>query len=527
MTTTEVKVIHGRTYLYEIAFAWDKKLHRSRKQTVRYLGRCDPEGHLLHPPRVELEGISSAFPVGALAVFYAQARELRITEVAEEILGLRPPQASLLVALALNQLTGRRATPHVPDWIRDSPLPRWEVSLPAEIVPRDLEGVLEALCHQTQNGGYENRGLLLQEGLNRAWRGSSREPSVAFYDVTKQAYSGTTCPLAQVGYDPERGTGMGVGFGLVISREHHHPILCRPLPGAKGDTLTVPETVDLLKGMGYRHLTMVMDRGMVSKENLGRVTGAGFDQVGLVKDWPEESWAYAGRWPGEGLQKPKHALPRPGGEAVYGRAFTAALYGRRLRLVLVEDPGRKAEERRARDMALGEWAGRMTDARREELTKELKGLLLPARGRRGWQVNEKAVAEERARDGRFLMFSTDLSMEAREIFDLYFQRVAIEGAFRTAKGELSLGPLKYRRVDRIEAYATVVYMAYLLWSWAERKLKKKMPEETMEGALRSLGGVHWLRLGMEKSVRDWCTRLTDRQEEVLKAFGARSILPHP
>ena len=79
---------------------------------------------------------------------------------------------------------------------------------------------------------------------------------------------------------------MGVGFGLVISREHHHPILCRPLPGAKGDTLTVPETVELLKGMGYRHLTLVMDRGMVSEENLRRVTDAGFDQVGLVKDWP-------------------------------------------------------------------------------------------------------------------------------------------------------------------------------------------------------------------------------------------------
>ena len=142
-------------------------------------------------------------------------------------------------------------------------------------------------------------------------------------------------------------------------------------------------------------------------------------------------------------------------------------------------------------------------------------------------MDETAVAEERARDGRFLMFSTDESMGAREIFELYFQRVAIEGAFRTAKGELSLGPLKYRRVDRIEAYATVVYMAYLLWSWAQRKLRKKMPEETMEGALRSLGGVHWLRLGMEKSVRDWCTRLTDRQEEVLKTFGARSILPHP
>ena len=86
-------------------------------------------------------------------------------------------------------------------------------------------------------------------------------------------------------------------------------------------------------------------------------------------------------------------------------------------------------------MALGEWSGRMTDERREELSKELKGLLLPARGRRGWKVNEKAVGEERARDGRFLMFSTDLSMGAPEIFELDFQRVAIEGAFRTTKGD--------------------------------------------------------------------------------------------
>ena len=81
------------------------------------------------------------------------------------------------------------------------------------------------------------------------------------------------------------------------------------------------------------------------------------------------------------------------------------------------------------------------------------------------------------------------------MFRTYFQKEAIKKVFRTAKGPLSLGPLRYRRKDRIEAYATVVYLAHILWSWAERKLRVKYPERTLEEAFHTLGEVTWIRFG--------------------------------
>ena len=159
-----------------------------------------------------------------------------------------------------------------------------------------------------------------------------------------------------------------------------------------------------------------------------------------------------------------------------------------------------------------------------------------SRGRRGFVVNEKMLAEEGKGLGRFLLFSTDLSLDAEEMFQLYFQRDAIEKVFETTKGELSLGPIRYRRVDRLDAYATVVYMAYLLWSWAERKLKEgwpgvpkevreKYPEMGLSEGLRLLEDVSWVKFGAGKSVREWATRLTGVQEAILKPLGAARFLP--
>jgi hypothetical protein len=81
-----------------------------------------------------------------------------------------------------------------------------------------------------------------------------------------------------------------------------------------------------------------------------------------------------------------------------------------------------------------------------------------------------------------------------------------------------------------------VYLAYLLWSWAERKLKekwpsapsevrKKYPAMTLTQALEHLEGVSWVRFGAGKSVRAWVTRLTEVQEAIHSPLGAEKLLP--
>ena len=100
----------------------------------------------------------------------------------------------------------------------------------------------------------------------------------------------------------------------------------------------------------------------------------------------------------------------------------------------------------------------------------------------------------------------------------------MEKAFRTAKGELTLAPLRYRRKDRIDAYTTVLYTAYLLWSWAERTLRDKFPDMTLQQALNSLSDVSIVSFQSNKSTHRWTTRLTDEQEKLLNLFGATRYL---
>lgn len=75
------------------------------------------------------------------------------------------------------------------------------------------------------------------------------------------------------------------------------------------------------------------------------------------------------------------------------------------------------------------------------------------------------------------------------------------------------------------ASATVLYTAWLLWSWTERTLKGKLPEKSLSEALRLLENVPWVRSSAGKSIREGVPRLSGKQEEVLTALGATRYLP--
>lgn len=520
--------IKGHTYLYEREWAKDPATGERYKRTVGYRGVCDKYGHVVRKPQTRLGPPHSAFPAGPLATLYASARDLHIREHIQRTLDVEALMATHIMSLALNQATGRLPLYHIPDWVRASPLPSWEPLDPNSITPETYEEALSVLSTMKPGGVLENPGLELQASLTNAWRGRTREPAAYYYDITKQAYYGNDCPYAALGHDAAGGISRVIGFGMVVSRDNRHPVLCRPIIGSKNDTLTLGETVAQLRERGLNGLTLVVDRGMVSKENIKLVRKSGYHFIGLVRGWNEETEAIARRYSADALERDVNIVTRSQGGAAFARTFITSLLGLpQMRVAVVVDLRRKTEDRIARELALAEWQGRLSDERRLELSRELKRLLIPARGRRGFKINQDLVSRDRELDGRFLLFSTDLSMGAREMFETYFGRDALEKVFRTTKGDLGLGPIRYRRRDRVEAYATVVYIAWLLWSWTERRLRNKFPDLTLEEAFRSLEGVSWVRFGTDKSVRAWATRLTEKQEKILSALGATDLLPAP
>ncbi|EQD56163.1 transposase, IS4 family protein, partial [mine drainage metagenome] len=228
------------------------------------------------------------------------------------------------------------------------------------------------------------------------------------------------------------------------------------------------------------------------------------------------------------LERPEHLVVRPSGERLFARAWTGSMLGQnQLRLTLVVDPEEKEAERLGRAERLQELQGNPGKVRLRELRTELKDLVGKARGRRGFRVVPEKVEADELRDGRRLLFSTDVEMSAAEMCRAYFERDAIEKSFRTAKGPMSLAPIRYRSEVRLDAYATVLYLGLLLWSWEERKLRKKFPSRTLEDALWSLRDVSLVRIGSGKTVREFTTRLNDDQKELLRLLGGKGVLPVP
>jgi hypothetical protein len=512
-------------YRYEVESYRDPVHKQPRQRVLRFLGRVDKDGRVIVRPTVRLDAISGSVPVGALALFYAVARELDMVSHIREVLDIDHDAAVHVLCLVLNQIGPRRPLAHLPAWIARGPIPRWERLDVGRLNRESFEKALYSLCHTTTDGGLEDLGLKLQEDMTQAWRGPTREPAQFYYDVTRQLYYGNDCSYAEPGYFPGGTSKNVLGFGLVTSRHRQHPVLCRAIRGSRSDTLTVQDIVNHLKAWGFQHLILILDRGMISRENVEFIVKSGFDLVGLVPATHKEAWDYITRWPGSELERPQHLVERPSGAKVYTRAWRAPLLGRKsMRVALVVDPLRATHEQLERDGLIRALETTTNPKRLRELREDLGTLAIPAPGRRGFTLDTAGAKEDRLGDGRFLMFSTDGALGAEQMFRIYFQRDEIEKAFQTIKGELSLGPIRYRRRDRIDGYTTVVYLAYLLWSCARERIREKYPSLTVGKALSLLEDVHLVRVQSGKQTSEWTTRCSTEQDKLLKLLGAAQFL---
>ncbi len=234
----EVRRRGDRFYACEREPDWDPVRKHGRSRTLRFLGPCNESGRVLTPPKVYLEPVQSAFPVGRLLVFHASAEKLRVRERVRTALGIDDEMAGHFMITVYNMDTDRVADEHLPDWARAGPLDRLLSIDTTDLTPETFGKVRSALCRLNPDTKlWEDRGPAVQKALTRASRSLTRDPPGAYYDVTKVEFHGWTNPYPETGHDANGGLSTVVGFGMVASSEHHHPYLCCALPGSQNGSL--------------------------------------------------------------------------------------------------------------------------------------------------------------------------------------------------------------------------------------------------------------------------------------------------
>ncbi len=306
------------------------------------------------------------------------------------------------------------------------------------------------------------------------------------YDITSTYFEGDmeNCPIAQRGYSRDsRGDRPQVCIGLVVT-EDGFPLGYEVFAGNTHDSTTVQTIIESLeKKYGSLNRIWVMDRGMVSEENLKFLRERGGQYiVGTPKQMlhefeqhlTEQDWTTAQ----EGVEV--KLVPAPDGgdetfllarsadrrakELAMHEKFTLRLEAGLAKMQAAAESGRLKEE-----AAAGERLGRLKQQNwraSHAFDVTIKKLPEP-RGKQQleirWQRNAKFGDWSQLADGCYLLRSNLTGVDAATLWRRYIQLTQAEWAFRITKDELSIRPIWHHKEDRVKAHILVCFLAYAMW----------------------------------------------------------------
>lgn len=356
---------------------------------------------------------------------------------------------------------------------------------------------------------------------------------ILLYDITSTYFEGQAKgnPQAQRGYSRDgRPDCAQVCIALVVTPEGL-PLAYEVFDGNRTDVTTVEEIVETMrKKYGHERRTWVMDRGMVSEDNLEMLREAKARYlVGTPKsmlkhferDLLERDW--------EQVESDVEVKLRPSPEGEHETFVLCRSQGR-----IEKERAMREKQRVKLETELNKLKTRIdakTRALRNRSTAERRvgrHFQKYARAARFFQVDigecddpthksgkrltiaieQKEEHREWAElsDGCYLLRTNLKDQDAKSLWKTYIGLTQIEDSFRISKHDLGLRPLYHQKKDRTQAHILVCFLALVMWrtlqQWmqgyglgtAPRKLLEEMAEINAMDVVLPTGGGKDIRL---------------------------------
>lgn len=344
--------------------------------------------------------------------------------------------------------------------------------------------------------------------------------SVLFYDTTSVSFE-VPAPDDE-GEGPrklgkskkKRGDLPQVVLGLAINRDGL-PVRHWVFPGNTVDVTTVEGVVGDLLGLRPRRFLFIGDRGMVSQANLDFLESRRLHYLLGSKLRGDDTVAsevlsLRGRY-------------RKVTETLGVKETRITEGGREVRYLLCRDTARVAEDRAVRAEIVGALEAELEGSRASDAHTRKACKLLARKGYArylreteggGLAIDWARVREDERYDGKYVLMTNELDLDAEELVMGYRDMWRAERAFRSMKSVLDIEPVHHRRERRIEAHAHLCVLAYLLMRVAEDRSGESWP------LLREkLEGVSVARLEAEHAAIVRVKRLSDAERKLWHSCG--------
>jgi len=518
----------GNKYRQLVESRWNPEKKQSQIHVIKHIGTViekDGKEELI-PSQLKFDSIDRSYPVGKLALFWKIAEEFEVQKSISKTIGRDEKDTSMaILLLAINQLIGRKSLTKIGEWVSETPIPRW-TNIDVNKLNKDyFLSALDKISAQNENL-KSSYSYIIQNNITNAWRkiiGNEPERYFFYQDITRIRWNGNQSILAENGYGAQIGRPH-VGFGLVVSKDSYMPVMGYPVRGSSPDKTTVGETIDNLSRWKTKNITLVWDRGFVSKPNIDYARKENFHVLSGGPHTSKEVNDWITKYTDSEIEKRENILEMSSGNGVYCIEDTGELYGRNCKIVVMLDPQRRNNSRTERDLLIQELESETSRKKIAELKKNLSPIVRPAKGRRGYEINRDDEELTRKLDGRSLFFSTDFAMPGKELIRTYFQKDHIEKAFRYLRGNACLAPIGYQLPNRVEAYLSVVnFIAYELIAAILWKIEKFSIGIGYENLMEKASKIFEVEFTSKGSKLYRWTHISKEDEKLFKPFNILSV----
>ena len=518
-----------------------------KSQFIRYLG-VEEGDNTIRPPVKTLDKVkpTGSTRAGDVDLLWALAQDLNIPGIIDR---MSPGKSSIspgkvLTEWAINRVIDPESATQLESWVKTTDIPRL-TGIGEEKWSKDL--FLDSLDNICFDDGTTQELKDLSGEMDREifmeWRRKhplKKKDHVA-YDLTTVLFFGTSCPLAEFGYNPGHLNRRQISIALMASKEDYQPEYHAVFGGSRSGSTTVRNLLAALPGPRDDNSpgTIIWDRGNISAKNVEEVELAGWSLISGIPRSVKQARKII--MDTEILEKPQNLVRRTKIANVYAALVQGNLYGKKRSVAVYVNPLKSLNDREERNSELArigkeidDLSGRCMDwdeskihAEISRIIGEWKQYVMARINRKGgkrieWRYHSQAINASEKLDGRSAILCTDPSLSASEIVNMYLEKDFVEKVFRTMKTQEEIVPVRHRLERRVRAYVFVMVTAYRLIAalvYFLRESGDRDPWETSQKLLDSLSRVERMEIRFGKEHRIWYLNLMPASVEILRKIG--------
>ena len=346
------------------------------------------------------------------------------------------------------------------------------------------------------------------------------EVDLLFFDTTTTYFeTHDEDELRKLGYSKDKRSDLPqVVIGLAVTRSGI-PVKHWVFPGDTADMSTIVKVKDDLGNWHLNRCIIVHDRGMASEKNLQYLQRGGGHYI-------------VGRKMRSGESEIEYALSRKGPFSVIEEGLLAkeVVVGngeKRKRFAIVKNLNTEKHDQEQREKLI-EILNQKINSLNERKTKSHNKKVCELKSHKVYgkyvkelkdgrlKIDLKKLRQESRYDGKYIVETSDDTLNLKDIVLGYKQLYDIERAFRTLKTDLDLQPNNHSTRDRIRCHIFLCFIALVLARIIETKTKK-----TWSKVRDELERIHYGEFIIDSKKVCQLTELNNQQRSILNLLNIK------